>query len=220
MTFLKKILNHCHPVLRPLSSWYLSKTRKFSYKDIKIKILPGVFHPGLFFSTKVLLAYLETINIENKRILELGAGTGLISIYCNQKGARVSASDISKTALQCIQENALMNNAQVSVIESDLFDRIKPTDFDIIIINPPYYPKAVESEKDTPWFCGEGFEYFEKLFLQLKGEVATLEVFMILSEDCELIRIKSIAEKNSLRLVEIFSSRKFGEWNFIYKISV
>lgn len=220
MNWLKKILNRFHPVLKPLSSWYLSKTRTFLYKGIKIKILPGVFHPGLFFSTKVLLAYLETRNIENKRLLELGAGTGLISIYCNQKGAHVVASDISKTALQSIKENATINNAQLSIIESDLFDKVNPKDFDIIIINPPYYPKPITSEKDIAWFCGEHFEYFEKLFPQLKGEAATLEVFMILSEDCELIRIKSIAEKNSLRLVEIFSVRRFGEWNFIYKISV
>jgi release factor glutamine methyltransferase len=201
-----------------LSSWYLSRTRTFSYKGIKIKILPGIFHPGLFFSTRVLLAFLETRKIGNKRILELGAGTGLISIYCNQKGAHVAASDISKTALQGIQENARANNAQVMVIESDLFDLIKPADFDIVIINPPYYPKPIVSEKDMPWFCGEHFEYFEKLFHQLKGKPAALEVFMILSEDCELSQIKSIAQKNSLRMVEIYSTRKLGEWNFIYEI--
>lgn len=219
MTFLKKILNLFHPILRLLSSWYLSKTRTFSYKGIKIKILPGVFHPGLFFSTKVLLAYLETRNIENKNILELGAGTGLISIYCYQRGARLLSSDISKAALQCIHVNARMNNANLTVIESHLFDKINPTDFDIIIINPPYYPKAIESEKDMPWFCGEHFEYFEKLFHQLKGKTASLEALLILSEDCELNQIQSIAKNNSLRLVEVHSVRKFGEWNYIYMIS-
>lgn len=219
MSLLKKILNRLHPVLRPLSSWYLSKPRAFSYKGITVKILPGVFHPGLFFSTKVFLKYLGTRSIANKRILELGAGSGLISIYCNQNGARVSATDISKTAIRGIQENARMNNAQLIVIESDLFDKIDPTDYDIIIINPPYYPKAITSEMDIPWFCGEHFEYFEKLFRQLAGKTEVLEALMILSEDCELNQIKSIAQKNSLRLVEIYSDRMLGEWNFIYKVS-
>jgi release factor glutamine methyltransferase len=219
MSLLKKILNRFHPVLRPLASWYLSKTRTFGYKNIKVKVLPGVFHPGLFLSTKILLAYLETRDINNRSMLELGAGTGLISIYCSKKGSLVSASDISKAALHCIQENAKINNVHLSVIESDLFDKIDVTDFDIIIINPPYYPKAVVSEKDMPWFCGEHFEYFEKLFYQLKGKTSALEALMILSEDCALEQIQSIAHKNSLHLNEVYSSSKMGERNAIYRIS-
>ncbi len=219
MSLLKKILNRIHPLLKPLSSWYLSSPRTYRYKNIEIKVLPGVFHPGLFFSTQVLLKYLEDMNLSNKRILELGAGTALISIYCARKGASVSASDISKTALLGIQANAKANNVSVNAIESDLFDNIDPCGFDIVIINPPYYPKAIKTEKDMPWFCGEHFEYFEKLFSQVKGYTSRLEALMILSEDCALDKIKAIANKNSLDLIQIHSTKKWGEWNYIYKIS-
>jgi release factor glutamine methyltransferase len=219
MSLLKKILNVFHPILKPLSSWYLSKPRKYKYKGIEIKIPPGVFHPGLFFSTRVLLEYLASKNLREKRLLELGAGTGLISIYCAQKGAHVSASDISQRALQTIKENAQRNAATLVVIESDLFDSIDPRDFDLIVINPPYYPRTILSEADRSWFCGEHFEYFEKLFNQLRGKPSHLEVLMILSEDCALHRIQSIAKKNSLTLQETYSSKKWGEWNFVYKIN-
>jgi hypothetical protein len=57
------------------------------------------------------------------------------------------------------------------------------------------------------------------LFRQLKGMTLAREVLMILSEDCALHQIQSIAKKNSLQLEEIYSSQKWGEWNFIYKIS-
>ena len=219
MSLLKKILNGFHPILKPLSSWYLSKPRKYAYKGIEIKIPPGVFHPGLFFSTRVLLEYLASKNLREKRLLELGAGTGLISIYCAQKGAHVSASDISQRALEAIRENAQRNATSLVVIESDLFDSVDPEDFDLIIINPPYYPKTISSEVDMPWFCGEHFEYFEKLFYQLRGKTSHLEVLMILSEDCALHQIQSIAKKNSLDLHETYSSKKWGEWNFVYKVS-
>ena len=219
MSLVKKILNRFHPVLKPLSKWYLSKTRNYSYNGIKVKVLPGVFHPGFFFSTKILLGYLEKKDLAKKAVLELGAGTGLISIYCHRRSAFVCASDISKTALRCIQGNARINDASINIVESDLFDNVNPNDFDIIIINPPYYPEAINSENDMPWFCGEHFEYFEKLFYQLKGVTASREVLMILSEDCALHQIQSIAKKNSLQLAEIYSSQKWGERNFIYKIS-
>ena len=219
MSVIKKILNGFHPILKPLSRWYLSKPRKYSYHGVEVNVLPGVFHPGLFFSTKVLLGYLKTRNLVDKSLLELGAGSGLISIYCSRRGARVVASDISQTALRGLDENVKRNHALIKVVESNLFDNVHPEDFDIVIINPPYYPKPVNSESDMPWFCGEHFEYFEKLFFQLKEKKSKTEILMILSEDCDMVNIRSIANKNSLQLIEEFSVTKWGEVNRIYKIS-
>ena len=47
-------------ILYPASEKYLSKERSYRYKDISILVFPGVFHPGFFFSTKILLKYLAT----------------------------------------------------------------------------------------------------------------------------------------------------------------
>ena len=96
----KKIRSLLHPILKPVFQWYLSKTRTYTFKGISIKINPTVFHPGLFLSTKLLLKFLLGYQLKNKRILELGAGTGLISFYCAKQGAIVTATDISSLALQ------------------------------------------------------------------------------------------------------------------------
>lgn len=143
----------------------------------------------------------------------------MISMFCSQKGAKVVASDISPIALQGIYENLKINNLSLSVVESDLFDKINPGDFDIIVINPPYFPYAVRTTKDLPWFCGANFEYFEKLFSQLKGKLDATEALMILSEDCDLVRIRSIAAKSQFNLVVIHSAKIMGEQNYIYRIS-
>src|SRR5687767_8111395 len=115
MNTSKKILNLFHPLLKPLSAWYLSKVRTYRFQDITVKVHPGVFHPGLFFSTKIILKYLKNLNLQGQRILELGAGTGLISIYCFKKNAaQITASDISISAVSNIRENAVLNKAIIT----------------------------------------------------------------------------------------------------------
>lgn len=205
-------------MLKPLSRWYLSKSRIFRYQGIAVKVLPGVFHPGFFFSTKVFLGFLESQPLSGKRVLELGAGSGLISLYCFKKGAQVTATDISKTALENIRINARLNNAEIEIIESDLLTDIKTDSIDIIIINPPYYPKPIKTEQDLAWFCGENFDYFEKLFGQLQEQHGTFRALMILSEDCDFNRIQLIAENNQCSLRQVYSASHLGERNFIYDI--
>lgn len=219
MSILKKILNRFNPLLKPIAQWYLSKTRNYFYKGIHIKVYPGIFHPGFFFSTKFLLRYLSSINLKNRRILELGAGTGLLSIYCYKKGATVVATDIHTKALRNLEENIELNKVQVSIIESDLFDQVNPTDFDLILINPPYYAKKITSENVLAWYCGENFEYFDKLFSQLAGKVNEAQkVIMILSEDCDLKRISTLATQKELALVRERVMKNMFETNYIFTI--
>lgn len=167
MQFIPIIKKYLNPIIRPASRWYLSKERNFSYKDIHIKVFPGVFYPGLNASTKTLLHYLEDKKLKNKTLLELGAGTGLISVYASKKGATVTATDINQAALSNIKFNAGINNVWISTMYSDLFSYLPVKFFDWIIINPPYIPEDPKDEADYGWYCGENFDYFRKLFRQL-----------------------------------------------------
>ena len=82
---LKKITS---PFLQWWFKKYYSKPRSFSYQDIDITISPGVFPPQYTFSTKILLKFLETLNLQGKTFLELGCGSGIISLYAAKKGGR------------------------------------------------------------------------------------------------------------------------------------
>ncbi len=217
MTWRKKILKPLHPILKRLAEFYLSRPRFFKYKSLKVIVYPGVFHPGFFFSTKVFLEFLNSIDLRSKKVLELGAGSGLISIYCAKQGAFVTASDINPSALKGLKENASLNTVEIDVKESDLFSDISPTEFDIILVNPPYYPKSYKSVDEQAWFCGENFEYFENLFSQLEARSDTL-LFMILSEDCDLQRIQSIGSKRNYLFEVVHTRKMLGELNLIYKI--
>ena len=213
------IRNFIFRILYPLSEKYLSKERNYRYKDISIVVFPGVFHPGFYFSTKILLRFIEEIDLKEKYILELGAGTGLISIYAAKKGGFVTASDISEKAVQNIEKNTRMNDANVEVIHSDLFDKTPQRRFDYILINPPYYQKSPSTEKELAWLCGDDFQYFRRLFSQLGNHILeNTTVFMILSDEANIGMIKSIAEDFRFKLDETYHEKIWGEQNYIYSI--
>ncbi len=215
-SFFKKIL---FPVLSFVYNIYSAKERSYSYKGINVRVMPGVFHPGLFFSTKLLIEYLSKLDLENKTVLELGAGSGLISIYCAKQNAIVTATDINPTAVININKNAKLNNVKITVLESDLFDKIEKENYDYMVINPPYFPKDPTSDKEFAWYCGSDFKYFKKLFSQLNNYRTESNILlMILSEDCDFDRINSIANENNIKLNLVLQKKVLWEQNFIYTI--
>ena len=214
--FIKKIT---HPFLKFGLNAFYSKPRNFSYENIALKIHPDVFPPHMTFSTKILLDFVKELNLEHKTFLELGCGSGIISLFAAKKGAIVTASDINETALKYLEKNALKNNLQPQIKHSDLFENLKNEEFEYIIINPPYYPKNPKNINEQAWFCGKNFEYFERLFMQLPNYLSEqTNCFMILSQDCDIEKIKSIALKNLLYLKCIKEKTVIVEKNFIFKI--
>ncbi|HLA56164.1 MAG TPA: class I SAM-dependent methyltransferase [Flavobacterium sp.] len=212
----KKILG---PFLKKASAIYQSKPRNYSYKDITVVVEPTVFPPFITFSTKILLEFVETLPLKGKLFLELGCGCGIISILAAKKGAIVTATDINETALSALEKNALKNEVSIDIIHSDLFENLKGKSFDMIVINPPYYPKTPNSTAEKAWFCGENFDYFEQLFLQLPGFYSGNGIYMILSEDCEMAKIKAIALKNGMAFLLVSEKMTAGEKNYIFKIT-
>jgi release factor glutamine methyltransferase len=206
-------------VYGPIVLQYLKKDRYYHYKGLRLLVKQGVFHPAFFFSTKFLLAYLSKQQVTKLSVLELGAGSGLVSFYLAQKGANVIASDISTVAIQGLLINKQELKLPVQIIQSDLFDNIPTHNYDYIIINPPYYPALPKNEAEMAWFCGVDFEYFEKLFTQLvKAKQRNTIIIMSLSEDCNIQKIIEIANKSGLDYKLIWKKRIMGELNYIYQI--
>lgn len=215
---LKKIL---FPVL---SRWYGSKTKKtsiYTKHGIRLTLLPDVFHPGLFFSTNLLIDYLKQQAIHDKRILELGAGSGMISFFAAKQQAIVTASDVNESALKGLHLNAENNQLPISIVASDLFASIDPNDFDFILINPPYYPKKPLNQQEMAFYCGEDFEYFQSLFAQLqeKWTNPTVRIVMILSEDCNLEHIQSIGLNHGINFKLQQTVVKWAERNYIFELA-
>ena len=214
--FIKKIT---HPFLRAATKIWFSKPRKYSYKGVKVMVHPDVFPPHYTISTKILLDFIDSLHIDKKSLLELGCGSGIISLYAASKGANVTATDINKKALEYLKKASEENKIALTVLYSDLFSKLDNRPFDFIIINPPYYPKNPKNQKEQAWFCGNDFEYFKKLFSQLSKRIKTETTYMILSEDCELETIKDIATSFGYLFTIVLEKTVLKERNFIYQIS-
>lgn len=86
---------------------------------------------------------------DGMRILDMCTGSGCILIsllhYSNEcEGVGV---DLCAGALAVAEENAtrLLQNKEITLIQSDLFERVEGT-FDVIVSNPPYIQSAVIEE--------------------------------------------------------------------------
>ncbi|HEX6893318.1 MAG TPA: methyltransferase [Chryseolinea sp.] len=214
---LKRIVS---PILVPFVRWYLRKERKFVYNGITTRIFPGVFHPGFFHSTKFILGYLTGRDLAGKSFLELGCGSGIVSIVAAKAGGDVTSSDLSLKALENTKYNANLNNVFLKIVYADLFDGIDKTQFDWIVINPPYYARNPESEQDLAWFCGENFEYFRKLFSSLNGYIhSDSEVIMVLTKGADVNTIEGIAKEHNFEL-EVLKENPvfFDEMDFLFRI--
>jgi release factor glutamine methyltransferase len=204
---------------KPLLVRYLSTTRSYYYRGISLEVPPEVFHPGFFFSTKLLLRSIGQERFQNKRFLELGAGSGLLSIYAAKRGAFVVASDINPIALQTIQINAERNSVEIETVYSNVFDRIEPRVFDFIVINPPYYMRNPATIKEYAWFCGENGEFFEDLFADLASFMnGDSVVLMVLCDGCDIPMIKELANENRLNMRCVYSDKTVIEMNYVFKI--
>jgi len=192
----------------------------YSYRNIRLEVPPQVFHPGFFFSTKLLLHYISALSLQGQRFLELGAGSGLISIHVAKKGATVTATDINPVAIEYLRRNCDHNNEKLEIILSDLFDSIPGQSFDIIAINPPYYKRQPLTMADHAWYCGENGEYFEQLFTKLgiyihKNSI----VLMVLSEQCDINMISEIASGHNFYMQRKITKKSIWEYIYIYQIT-
>ncbi|OQP63037.1 methyltransferase [Niastella populi] len=213
------IKNIATRLYKPLLVKYLSATRMYTCKGIRLVIPPAVFHPGFFFSTRLLLKYIAALPLKNRSFLELGAGSGLIALYAAREGARVTASDINAEAIHSLKMNSQRNRISITIINSDLFTHIAQQSFDIIAINPPYYKKQPKTPAGYAWYCGEQGEYFQQLFSSLPSYMHPQSmVLMVLCDGCDLPMIKAMAAERGFRLNCVYEKGYWVEVNYIFRV--
>jgi release factor glutamine methyltransferase len=87
-------------------------------------------------------------------VLEIGVGTGYVSLVAAKKASIVVGIDINPFAVQLAARNASLNDiTNVHFIRGDLFDPLKDM-FDVIIFNPPYLPDSNTSDELAYAWCG------------------------------------------------------------------
>ncbi len=126
------------------------------YKGIVIYTHPNVYEPA---EDTFLLA--ENLDIRRRdEVLEIGTGTGLITVVAAQKSKNVTATDINEDAIRCTLKNTITNRTyNVELKQGNLFEPVKDEKFDLILFNTPYLPteedEKFDDEINAAWDGGE-----------------------------------------------------------------
>ncbi len=118
------------------------------------------------------ITYLKKGHLESGSLVDIGTGSGCIAITLKKKlpTLRVTAVDISASALEVAMENAKMNEADIHFLEGNLLNPLKEK-YSCIISNPPYisYDEEVEeivknNEPHLALFASNnGYYYYEEI---------------------------------------------------------
>ncbi len=151
--------------------------KKAYFLDLELYICPGVFIPRV--ETELLIEIVKN-KIRNTpcKILEIGTGTGAISIALARifPDCTIIATDISRLALNCAYRNIKKYKQEQRIIlcRADRLNGIRGK-FDLVISNPPYIslnrlnqlPKSVcHFEPITALYGGiEGIDFIANIVL-------------------------------------------------------
>lgn len=159
---------------------------------------------------------------QGETFLEVGAGTGLIAIHAAKMGATVTATDLNPHAVELTRRNAVRNQVQIQVLQSDLFEKVNGY-FDVIAFNPPYLPSDSSSTSwiERSWSGGEKGSEIPVSFLdQAWRHLAPGgRIYMVLSSLTGLTSVlKAAKERYESEMLE--EQRMFFESLFAYRLKV
>lgn len=136
--------------LKKLKSWIKRRiqreplqyiTGKVEFYGLRLISTPQALIPRPETERLVDITLNSLKKIPEPKILEIGTGSGCVSIAVSNKKPRANilSLDISKNALELAEINAKSNNCKnINFLEMDFLNEIPDGRFDILISNPPY----------------------------------------------------------------------------------
>lgn len=191
---------------------YIIKEWEFYGRTFKVS--EGVLIPRPDTEILVEQCIMLMKEIENPKILDIGTGSGAISITLAKElpNSEVLGLDISDEALKIAVENRELNEAlNLKFLKSDVFKNVRDKNYDLIVSNPPYIPMEEYNElmpevkKYEPKMAltdgGDGYYFYRKIseesmdYLKNGGYLA-FEVGYNQGET-----VSQLMEKNGFRVV-------------------
>ena len=125
--------------------------------------------------------------IENKKIIDIGAGTGMLGIGAAFLGGNVTMIEIDKDAYEILKNNVAKTDHEIRLINKNIFDFDFDEEYDTALINPPF---GIKSENKDMDFIVEASKISKHIFSLHDGSESNIN------------NIKSLFEKNNLEIME------------------
>lgn len=111
-------------------------------------------HKDVYPPSEDSILLIESLDITpGERVLEIGCGSGVVSIHCALNGGQVTCGDINPYAVKLTAMNAQSNGVSLNVCRTDVYDSISGT-YDTIIFNLPYLPVDDDGLLAKAWSGG------------------------------------------------------------------
>ncbi len=164
---------------------YLKGSKEFMKLNFKVNenvLIPREDTEVLVGMVMLIIRELHVSKME-VHVLDMCTGSGCIAISLLKQSdfknyVKMTAVDKSLDALEVAKENATLNDANVSFIESDLFANVKDK-YDLIVSNPPYIKTSIidtlqkEVKDNEPMMAldgGEdGLDFYKKIIKEAKN---------------------------------------------------
>ncbi len=127
----------------------LKKVRDFECKIVfrdQERLLTAVSRPGVFAHRRIDPAARHLLNAidlaEGARVLELGCGSGCVSLglAARHPSIEIYAIDSSARAVSCLRQSAAENNLPNITVALEASGIVPdPGCYDLVVANPPYY---------------------------------------------------------------------------------
>ena len=173
--------------------------KPFRFQQFSIQQSKDVFRVG---TDGVLLGAM--CNVKNaKKILEIGTGTGLISLMLAQRNvsAKILAIDINENAVKLASENFRNSifNENLKVELKDFKNFETNENFDLVVCNPPFFEENA-SAKDV--LARQQVELNFRNLVEKSTEIITKKgILSIILPSEAATDVKSLAEEFNLYLV-------------------
>lgn len=205
--------DHIHVTTRPYLNKVMAHTEPYEVDVFgkSITVLPGVMSPKYDWAGVYMIDYLPK-DFSGQDVLELGPGSGLVSVFIGLRGATsITAADINPEAIENTKINfEKFNLTNAEAVVSDVFSNVPTKQYDSIIFNLPYHDGAPANDLekgviDAGYHAMETFLGEVKSFLKEDGKL-----YLGFSQSGDVARFKKALEKNN---IQIDNFEEKNEWN-------
>ena len=190
--------------------YILGETEFYGYT---IKVDKSVLIPRP--ETELLVERIIAEENDIKNILEIGTGSGALVIALAKKmnGIVIDATDISEDALRIAEQNTILNQVDINIFKSDIFDNVL-NKYDLIISNPPYIsltdykqlPVEIKDFEPKSALLADdnGLFFYNKILQKAKDHLTESgKIYFEIGYD-QAKKITEIAKENGFSNIKVF----------------
>lgn len=199
----------------------LARTATYPVCGLEIAVAPGLYHPHPASSSMFILRTLLRENIPLGQLLELGCGSGVLSLALLKQGLAEQAVllDIDATAIATAQSNARQAglDQRTRILQGNLFAPVANEKFDSILFNLPLMHQSHQGAThqaldDTGGAVAERFFQEVPRYLNTGGSV-----YFSYSNISDAALLASFSQRHPVRLLAAEWVASTGFWLLVYQ---